>query len=74
MTAPANSLRRIRSAKNRVPHLTGWGTSGSRRTEKETQKNEATLVRWAHDLLLEFIEIAQYIVPTLVVIACNLFR
>ena len=28
MNALANSLRRIWSAKNRVPHLTGWGNSG----------------------------------------------
>lgn len=70
MTALANSLRRVWSAKNRVPHLTGWGTAGSRKAAKDA----ATLFKWAHDRFLELIEAAQRNVPTAIAIAWNIFR
>ena len=70
MTALANSLRRVWSAKSRVPHLTGWGTSGSRNAVKEPTK----LFNWTHKRILELIEAAQRNVPTAIVIALNIFR
>ena len=70
MTALANSLKRIWSAKNPVPHLTGWGTFGSRKTPKD----ETTLACWAHERVLELVEVFQRNAPTLIVVACKLFR
>ncbi len=70
VTALANSLKRIWSAKNRVPHLTGWGTFGSRKTPKD----ETTLACWAHERVLELVEVFQRNAPTFIVVACNLFR
>jgi hypothetical protein len=70
MTALAHSLMRIWSAKNRVPHLTGWGTSGSLLTAAE----KATLVRRAHQAVLKLIEVARRTAPTVFVIAYNIFR
>ena len=64
MTALANSLKRIWSAKNRVPHLTGWGTSGSRMAAKD----------WMHERVLELVEAAQRNVPTAIAVTLNIFR
>ena len=68
MTALANSLKRIWSARNRVPDLTGSGTSGF------FSKNETNLACWAKDRVLELIGLARRTAPTVIVIACNLFR
>ena len=70
MTALANSLKRIWSAENRVPHLTGWGTSGSR-----TAGNDGmTLICWAHERVLELMEAAQRNVPMVIAVTLNIFR
>lgn len=70
MRALATSRKRIWSAKNRVPRLTGWGTSGSRKAARVGTR----LACWAHDRFLELIEIAQRTVPTIIVVTLNLFR
>ena len=61
MNALANSLKRIWSAKNRVPHLTGWGTSGSR-------------INWMRERGLELVEAVQRNVPLVIILALNIFR
>ena len=61
MNALANSLKRIWSAKNRAPHLTGWGTSGSR-------------VSWMQERGLEIVEAVQRNVPIAIILAWNIFR
>jgi hypothetical protein len=70
MTALANSLKRIWSAKNRVPRLTGWGTFGSCcRSCQETG-----FTHRAHERLHALKEIVQRNLPTVVALACSLFR
>ncbi len=64
MNALANSLKRIWSAKNRVPHLTGWGTSAFRQAAQE----------WAHERVVEVMETVQRNVPTAIILALNIFR
>jgi len=61
VTTLANSLMRIWSAKNRVPHLTGWGTTGSRTT-------------WMHEQALGFIEVVQRNLPAAIILALNILR
>jgi len=61
VTALANSLKRIWSAKNRVPHLTGWGTSGSS-------------FAWMQERGLELLEAVQRNVPIAIIVALNIFR
>jgi hypothetical protein len=68
--ALATSRKRIWSAKNRVPRLTGRGTSGSRKGARVG----TGLACWAHDRLLELIEVAQRTVPTVIVFTLNIFR
>lgn len=68
MNTLANSLKRIWSAKNRVPHLTGWGTSGSIRLASRGT------TPWAHKRILELIAVARRTAPTVFVIAYNIFR
>ena len=70
MTALANSLKRIWSAKNRVPHLTGWGTSGSHNAAGD----EMTLVSWVHERVLELIEAVQRNAPIAIAVTLNIFR
>jgi hypothetical protein len=69
MTALANSLRRIWSAKNRVPRLTGWGASGFRIAADET-----TLDCWARARLRDLVVAALRTAPTVIVVALNIFR
>ena len=64
----ANSLKRIWSAKNRVPHLTGWGTSGFIRPALRV------VAPWAHQRILEFAAVARRTAPTIFLIAYNIFR
>jgi len=66
MTVLANSLRRIWSAKGRVPHLTGWGTDGS--------ATNTTLLGSAYESLLALVELARHSAPSVVVIVLNIFR
>ena len=61
MTALANSLKRIWSSKNRILHLTGWGTSGSR-------------IAWMQERGLELLEAVQRNVPIAIIVALNIFR
>jgi hypothetical protein len=70
MTVLAHSLKRIWSAKNRVPHLTGWGTCGS--PEKVIEGN--TLVSSAYEDLLALRELARQTAPTILLIVWNIFR
>jgi hypothetical protein len=68
MDTLANSLKRIWSAKNRVPHLTGWGTSGFIRPALRV------ITPWAHRRMLDFAAIARRTAPTILLIAYNIFR
>ncbi len=70
MPALANSLRRIWSAKNRVPHLTGWGTPGS----LSTAAKEAFIVSSAYALALELPKVTRQIAPTISLFVWNIFR
>jgi len=70
MTVLAHSLKRIWSAKNRVPHLTGWGTCGS--LENVIKGN--ALVSSAYEDLLVLTELARRTAPTILPIIWNIFR
>lgn len=70
MNALANSLKRIWSAKNRVPHQTGWGTRGSLLNEN----NEATLVASAYEGVRALTEAARQTAPTILLIVWNILR
>jgi len=70
MTVLAHSLKRIWSAKNRVPHLTGWGTRGSLPNMHE----QTSLVGLAHDGVLALNELARQTAPTILPIVWNIFR
>jgi hypothetical protein len=70
VTALAHSFARIWLAKDRLPHRTWWGKSGSRNVTTD----KTTLVRWAHDTVLQFLELAQRGTPTVVAIALNILR
>ena len=69
MTALANSLKRIWSAKSRVPHLTGWGACGSQNSTKAT-----TLLGSVYEGVLALTEVAHRTAPTILVIVWNIFR
>jgi hypothetical protein len=66
MSVLANSLKRIWSAKGHVPHLTGWGTTGS--------SARTTLLESAYERLLAAIELARHSAPSVVVIVLNILR
>jgi hypothetical protein len=70
MTVLAHSLKGIWSAKNRVPHLTGWGTSGSQPNMHE----QTSLVGLAYDGVLALNELARQTAPTILPIVWNIFR
>jgi hypothetical protein len=70
MTALAHSLKRMWSAKNRVPHLTGWGRRGSLWNENE----ETTLVGSAYESILALSEAARQTAPTILLIVWNVLR
>jgi hypothetical protein len=70
MTALATSLKRIRSATNRVPFRIGSRNSGSR----ETATNETTFAYWVYEWILDFSAIVRRTAPAAIVIACSLFR
>jgi len=65
MTALAHSLRRIWSATNRVPRLTGWGDSGSQ---------NLTPRGWARQRLAQIVMLGHSVVPNLVVIILTVLR
>jgi hypothetical protein len=66
MTVLASSLKRIWSAKGRVPHLTGRGTRGS--------STKTTAFGSAYEGVLSLIELARHSAPSVVVIVLNIFR
>jgi hypothetical protein len=70
MTALATSLKRIRSATDRIPRRTGWRNPGSR----TTATNETTLAYWVYEWILDFSAIVRRTAPAAIVIACSLFR
>jgi hypothetical protein len=69
MPTLANSLRRIGSAKNRIPHLTGWGIPGSQGAAPQ----EMPLARVC-DVLLEINAAVRRAAPTIVLLVLNIFR
>ena len=70
MTALADSLKRIWSAKNRVPHLTGWGIRGS----LWNMNDETSLVGSAYEGVLALSEAARLSAPTILLIVWNILR
>jgi len=66
MTVLASSLKRMWSAKGRVPHLTGWGTGGS--------FTNTTVFGSAYESALALVEFARHSAPSVVVIVLNIFR
>ena len=66
MSVLANSLKRIWSAKGRVPHLTGWGTCGS--------LGKTSLLGSTYESMLTLIELARHSAPSVVVIVLNILR
>ncbi len=69
MSTLANSLKRIWCARNGVPHLTGWGTSGSRPPATDAAKASS-----AHLTVRDLIHLARRTAPTVLAIAYNIFR
>jgi hypothetical protein len=77
MTALANSLRRIWSAKSRSPRLTGRGQSGSTKAlarPRTVESNESGPTLWVGDKLLELAQITQRTAPAVIVIALRILR
>ena len=70
MTALAHSLKRIWSAKNRVPHLTGWGIRGSLWNENK----ETALIGSAYESVLALTEAARQTAPTILLLVWNVLR
>jgi hypothetical protein len=70
MTALASSLKRIWSAKGRVPYQTGWGTPGSHYLAVRGISSAS----WVHERFLELMEVAQRTAPTILAITWNIFR
>ena len=70
MTVLVHSLKRIWSAKDRVPHLTGWGTRGS----LPNMTKGATLLGTAYEGVLALTGVARQTAPTILLIVWNIFR
>jgi hypothetical protein len=70
MSALASSLRRIWSAKNRIPRLTGRGISGGCAASAQST---ATFL-WAEERLIHLDDIFRRTAPTIVLVALNIFR
>ena len=68
MTALADSLKRIRTAKSRVPHQTWWGTAGSLPT------TGTTLAGSVYETVLALTALARQSAPTVVVVVLNILR
>lgn len=69
MTALANALRRMRPAKNRVPHQTGWGTCGLR-----PNAIASALLSSIYESFLGITEIIRRATPTVLFILWIIFR
>jgi len=65
MTALAYSLRRIWSATNRVPRLTGWGDSGS---------HDLMRRGWVRERVGQLVTLGHSFVPKVVVIVLTILR
>jgi len=77
MTALANSLRRIWSAKSRSPRLTGRGQSGSIGAfapQQTVVSSESGPTLWVRDKFLELAEITRRTTPAVIVIALRILR
>jgi hypothetical protein len=70
MTALANSLKRLWSAKNRIPRQTRRGTFGS----GCALLPETGFAHRAHERFHALKEVVQRSIPTLIVLACSFFR
>jgi len=70
MTALTNSLRRIWSAKGRVPHRTWWGTPGSR----QAVAAETTRRGRVRQGLIDLVALAHRTAPPIILLALNIFR
>jgi hypothetical protein len=66
----ANSLRQVRSARNRVPHRTGWGTCGS----LQKVGKQDTLLGSLYESAFALITIARPTATTILLIVLNFFR
>jgi hypothetical protein len=66
----ANALMHVRSAKNRVPHRTRWGTSGSLTNAVE----RLTLWGVIYESVLALAQITRRTAPTVLLIVWNIFR
>ena len=66
----ANALTHVRSAKNRVPHRTRWGTSGSLTHAIE----HLTLWGVIYESVLALAQITRRTAPTVLLIVWNIFR
>jgi hypothetical protein len=71
MTALANSLRRIWSAKNRGPRLTGRGYSG---LQAAKPRQENGVAGWTCDKFSELAEVAQRGLPMLLAVVLQILR
>ena len=69
MKALANSLKRIWSAKSRIPHRTGWGTRGS-----ALDASTDTTLASVYEVTLALTEFARRTTPTILLIVWNIFR
>ena len=69
MTILVNSFRRIRSAENRVPHQTRWGTCGSLQAARQ-----GTLLGALWEYLLALQAITRQSAPTVLLIVWNILR
>ena len=70
MTILANSLRRMRSAKNRVPHRTRWGICGF----LQDTSGQANLLGSIYESALAFTDMTRRTAPTILFIVWNIFR
>jgi hypothetical protein len=68
VNALASLLRQFWFAINRVPHQTGWGIFGFK------CEFEMSLADWTREKFSVFVEAAQRIIPTVIVIILNIFR
>ena len=71
MTALANTLQRVWSAKGRLPRLTGRGESDF--SGNVSDAGRTAIAQWAQSLG-ELYQLARRTAPTVVVIALRLFR
>ena len=70
MTILVESFRRMRSAENRVPHQTRWGTCGSLYSSIQ----QGTLLGSMCEALLALRDIARQTAPTVLFIVWNILR